>query len=270
MKDCEKHHDTQEYKRQLIDLLCRADKVLTEAGIEFFGVFGTCLGAIREHDIIPWDDDIDIAVRRRCFDDAVKILDQSDMQIFVDSHGFRSARIFNRVSSNDSLERKRAYIDLYVIDYAPESKVVFFWKVMWYLGVSRILARRKGVVGEAHPFAYFFVDMLVYPLRLLPTRILLRISELLYVYKKKSRFVKLSYDANRNRYLDVFFLSSKRVKFNRVTIPVPDEYDAYLTKTYGEWRIPPQECERVSHAFDATGTVWNVALPPDNDRKKRV
>ena len=261
-----KDHDIGEYKRQLLDLLCRTDEVLTTASIEYFGVFGTCLGAVREHGIIPWDDDIDIAVRRCDFERAIAVLGDSDRNIFVDRHGFRSARVFNRVQVSDSIERRRAYMDLYVIDYAPKSRLHFFWNVLWYVGISRIVSRRKGVQGESHPLLYFFADFFSFPFRMLPTAALDKVAEWFYVYGHESSFVKLSYDANRKRYLNRFFLTSRRVAFNETTIPVPDDYDAYLTMTYGDWRTPPSEANRASHAFDATGTTWNVKLPTDEER----
>ena len=40
-------------------------KIFKEKGIQFFLIFGTCLGAIREGDFIEYDDDIDLGVTER-------------------------------------------------------------------------------------------------------------------------------------------------------------------------------------------------------------
>lgn len=49
-------------KKMMIDTLTNIDEILTEMGLEWHAAYGTLLGAIRHHDIIPWDDDVDIYV----------------------------------------------------------------------------------------------------------------------------------------------------------------------------------------------------------------
>lgn len=46
----------------LYDLLMKAVPILKSSGMPFWGTCGTLLGAIRHQGIIPWDDDIDLAI----------------------------------------------------------------------------------------------------------------------------------------------------------------------------------------------------------------
>lgn len=266
MKQNELPHDAQEYKRQLVDLLYRTDKVLSSSGVEYFAVFGTCLGAVREHGIIPWDDDVDIAVRRCDYDKAIDVLHYSKEQLFVNVRSFRSSRIFNRICAEDSLEKKRAYIDLYVIDYAPKSLIHFRWNVFWYIGITRVIKKRSGQSSAEHPILYFLTDIFSFPLRILPTTTLQKLARWFYVYDRSSPLCKLSYDANRKRYPSEYFLCHQRMPFHAMTVPVPAAYDEYLTMSYGDWRTPPKDEDRFSHAFDESGLIWNVSLPLDSER----
>lgn len=265
------HNDTV-YKKELRDLLRRIDNVLTSAGIEFFAVYGTCLGAVRDGGIIPWDDDVDIAVKRENFKRAIATLNRFGSELFagdrrtIDECPSRCGRVFNRIDNESSVERRRAYVDLHIVDEAPVGGFQFYWRVLWYVGVSRIIQRRKHRIVNGHPVLYVIADVVAWPLRMLSTSVLERFADWLYIYHGNTNRIKITYDGNRKRYLAVDFKSVKRVPFDDMTIPIPIGAESYLSMCYGDWTTPPPQAERTSHQFDKTGWVWNVALPRDEDR----
>lgn len=265
-------HDDATYKQALLDLLGRVDQVLAKAGIEYFAVYGTCLGAVRECGIIPWDDDIDIAVWRKDFKSTLRILEQSGEGIFAGDRDsvpgcpLRCGRIFNRVSSQSTLEERRAYIDLHVIDFAVASRLNFYWLVLWYVGISRIVQRRRRRNLGRYRLFYAFADLVALPFVFCRTKFLEKVADWLYICDQTTQFVKITFDGNRKRYLREDFTKSIRVRFNTGEIPVPVGYARYLSECYGDWRTLPSEDERKSHAFDPKGEKWTVLLPSDDDR----
>ena len=46
----------------LFDLLCRIDDICRQEGVRYFLDSGTEIGAVRDKDFIPWDDDMDLKV----------------------------------------------------------------------------------------------------------------------------------------------------------------------------------------------------------------
>jgi len=53
--------------------LLRVTKVFSENNIKYFADFGTLLGIVREGDLIPWDDDIDLSILMNDYDEVVSL-----------------------------------------------------------------------------------------------------------------------------------------------------------------------------------------------------
>ena len=265
-------HDDKVYKAELRDLFRRVDFVLQKNDIRYYAVYGTCLGAVREHGIIPWDNDIDIAVWREDFQNVLRLLNESEMQLFagdcrtvIGCPGLQG-RVFHRVDENSCLERKRAYLDVFVIDYAQESKMLFRLNVLWYVGVRRVIERRMHKLTNEHPVLYAIADIVALPFRVFTTNALCRLADWIYIRKRPSKLIKLTGNGNRKRYSKEAFSSVVRMPFDDSMICIPVGYEEHLTISYGNWRIPPDLGDRASCAYDKTGSIWNVASPEPSQR----
>ena len=125
-----------ELQATLYELLKALDAVCRRHDIEYFVTGGSALGAVRHNGFIPWDDDMDIGMRRdmweRFREAAHEELPANMVLVDYRSHpkyGNPIARIFNtdttvlrRYNIADECP-KGQYIEVFVHDPVPESKV---------------------------------------------------------------------------------------------------------------------------------------------------
>lgn len=68
---------------RMLNILIEFDKICKKYNIPYFLYGGTLLGAIRHQGFIPWDDDLDVAMRRKDYDRLMKILPQELSENFA-------------------------------------------------------------------------------------------------------------------------------------------------------------------------------------------
>jgi phosphorylcholine metabolism protein LicD len=140
------------FRKSGLKLLRRFDEVMKEAGCEYWLAFGTLLGAIREHDFLKNDSDIDVGVFAADYSENVHkaLLDKGfkrtyEIQIVgVDSFGFE-----------ETYEWKKVHIDIFIFHKTDIENEVFchdFLDIVWegkrktFSTVRRIYFPLEGLV----------------------------------------------------------------------------------------------------------------------------
>lgn len=65
MRECQVSAELKKLWALQIDMIQQVEKICNDHGLQYFAICGTALGAYRHHGFIPWDDDVDIALKRK-------------------------------------------------------------------------------------------------------------------------------------------------------------------------------------------------------------
>lgn len=133
-----------------LDLLVEFQSVCRKYGLRYFAYGGTLLGAIRHQGFIPWDDDIDVLMLRKDYDEFVKVAEKEFRHPYFfqteDTDRFSArghAQIRNTLTTGilKSEEEFRftfnqgIFLDVFVLDNVPEDEQE---RLEFYRKVARI------------------------------------------------------------------------------------------------------------------------------------
>lgn len=123
-----------------LDLLAELDRVCKKYGLQYYADSGTLIGAVREQGYIPWDDDIDIVMKREDYDRLVSI-GQSEFQspyFFQNAYSDDFIRGFSRLRNSETTGiiyndlrlrcNKGIFIDIFPLDNVPKQDIS---KTLW-------------------------------------------------------------------------------------------------------------------------------------------
>lgn len=264
---------------QLLDVLNVFDEISKKHGIEYGLYGGTFLGAVRHKGFIPWDDDVDVILKREDYDKLIKILSNESnlpenyfFQSFENSRRYANSTPKIRSNKMDITERMPKtqdihygpWIDLFVWDNMPEDikerkklykklklidNIIFIFVFMQYIPERKGIQNRiRGVIQKINELLYpiyFFVNPLIK-----------------YRYRLATSFnnkvTKYKGVANYNFYKDFEEFESNVIEssllddtsdyiFENETFTSYKNFDEILKKFYGDYMTPPNVEDQVTH-----------------------
>ena len=258
------------FKKQLLETYDAFYKFCKENNLKFYAAWGTAIGAVRHHGIIPWDDDIDVLMPEEDylrFCSLKESVKGSGYEI-IDTYTRNYYCFFSKFAStsNSIWEFKGhpiifgTYIDVFPIyDVSgsyEEIKRVYnrYAKLANYFYIfSNKTSFREACKslskGQIINFLKQIIKLVIFPVALLVVRNTLQRC---FTLDKNGTHYYISPSNNASSLKSHMFLKSwfsqvTEVPFEGRLIPLPVGYDEMLRCTFGDYMTPPPESERVSH-----------------------
>lgn len=248
-----KPQDISLMQERLFEILVYFDEFCQQHGIRYNLAGGTCIGAVREHDFIAWDDDLDVAVLREDYDKLFEMWDRygdrEKFSLYRTTEDFcaympigimrNNSTTFIRESEKNLTDRVLGVkIDIEPMDEIPEDpvkrKIQRIFAAIYVLFLTQRRPRRYSslvTIGSSLLLAIF---------RGRRVR-----NWIIDVCGKQAR----KYNGTGckkvaiNGYGFVRYRSDlvnpTRILFHGKYFNVPAEYDEFLKRSYGDWHVKP-------------------------------
>ena len=238
---------------RMLDILTEVDKICRKHKIEYFIDYGTLLGAVRHGGFIPWDDDMDIAIRREDLPRLRKALQEelpdnfcyqdmtTDWNYFMtigkvrDKKSVFSDPYFKRTKENG------IFVDIFLLE-----PVVPLW-----LRNSVDFVYIRCIRG-IHNYSDRLIEKILGYLCYIPAVIAVQICRWTAKLFNSNKIGKaFGYKSIMYVDSDVLFPTSE-IEFEGHSFMAPNKTDQYLRSLYGDYMQIPPEDKRVTHMAKIT------------------
>ena len=252
-----------------LDLLAKFIDICEKHNLTYFADGGTILGAVRHGGFIPWDNDIDVAMPRPDYEKFLSLGNSVfEQPYFLQTPQTENGRYFSTWSKlcNSSTTGRciddfnmgincGIFIDIFPLDKIPENKFsrkLFYFRLDCIKKASKFcfgIAPKKGMINHIK-----FLSKKIYYNLILHSP---DAATLFRMYNKRAASCwrsrsSLIGDVSFG-YVDRFIWQytewekPKKVAFEYLSINIPEDYDAVLSKQYGDYMTFPKD--KSTHSY---------------------
>lgn len=244
-----------------LEILKYFDQVARENNITYYLAFGSLIGAVRHQGFIPWDVDIDITLFREDYEKIIKIIQKKEREtnFFIKKPGDKHhtsphALLYYRGTellwSTESLNKhnkkpRELYIDIFPIDKLPEDLK------LQEKYINKILKMRRNIIIKNPTYykegkIYRFLKWSRSKLFLFSStqKMQKNLDKEMQKYNMTNSKVYGQFacgDTPKIRFKWDVYGVPKNVPFNGITVPIPNQYDVFLSTVYGDYMQLPSE-----------------------------
>ncbi len=256
-----------------LEVLEEVDKICKNHDIQYFADWGTLLGTVRHNGFIPWDDDIDLCMKRADYQKFLKVAEDELPAGYMvhhvmkqDRHGAAIAGVMNydKMCISKQFMEKNHYcpaavgLDIFVYDYLPRDPELQRQQAEALDFLVSLIAQYDELTEEEKKTQLKLVksslgaDIYVGNPQNTPTMQLGRLLEnicMLYTDEESDELCNMMVWQHWKAYHfpKEWFDKSVRGDFMGFNISIPAEYEQYLHVAFGDYMKEVRKGS--SHAF---------------------
>lgn len=265
-----------------MDVLAEIDRICKKHNILYFADWGTLLGTVRHKGFIPWDDDLDITMKRKDYERFLEVAPKElpdGFEVFTYSNHpdfwYFLARVVakNRICfEEEHLKRFHGFpyiagVDIFVLDYVceDEEKEEYRVKLAKYVIAAADEIAEGRVTGKKANETLDDIEKLC-KIKLLERHDLHKLRVQLYKQAEKlfamfsenesktlTRMMPNGLNLQKNfRLKKEYYDKAVWLPYEDIKMPVPVAFDEMLRKRYGDYMKPVRNCGGHNYPFFET------------------